>query len=306
VPTSQTTNSASPDAVGEAVPQMVSTTALGTGIINGLALALVSLGFTLVFRATRVVNFANGSQMVLGGYVAWELSTKGSAPAWLGILGAVLVGAASGCLIDRVALRPLQNASLLAQVIVLLAVTQVASAAFLKFFGADAKSMKPYAGRTPVVGGLGWSAMDVIIVVVSIGLVGALTAFLRWTSVGLRMRMVASNRLGAAIAGVNPRRISTLAWTYGGALAALSGALIFPTYLLSPDLGQQYTFDSFAAVVLGGFGSLPGAALGGLLIGVIQSLVAAEVGSTYSAFVSLGVMLVVLLGRPAGLLGARA
>jgi len=284
----------------------VTTAALGAGLVNGFALALVSLGFTLVFRATRVVNFANGSQMVVGGYIAWQLSTRGHLPVWLGILCAVVVGGLSGLVIDQVALRPLRRASLVAQVIVLLAVTQVASAVLLGVFGADAKTMRPYGGRSPIVGGLGWSQMDLELVLVSVVLVAVLTVFLRGTSIGLQMRMVASNPAGAVVTGVNPARMSTLAWSIGGALAALSGALIFPTYLLAPGLGQQYTFDSFAAVVLGGFGSLPGAVIGGLVIGVVQSLIASTIGASYGAFVSLGVMLVILLARPVGLLGARA
>lgn len=280
--------------------------ALGSGIVNGFALALVSVGFTLIFRATRVVNFANGAQMVLGGYVGWELSTHGHLPVWIGIIGGVVAGAASGAFIDLVALRALRQASLVSQVIVLLAVTQVASALFLKFFGAEAKTMTPYGGRSPIVGGLDWSQMDVELMIVSVLLVAALTAVLRYTSVGLRMRMVASNSTGAIVTGVDPSRMSTVAWCVGGALAALSGALIFPTFLLSPGLGQQYTFNSFAAVVLGGFGSLPGAVVGGLLIGIVQSLIASAIGASFGAFVSLGVMLVVLLARPSGLLGARA
>ena len=284
---------------------MVNAATFGTGIVNGLALALVSLGFTLVFRATGVVNFANGSQMVLGGYIAWEVGTASHLPAWLAVLAAVGVGATSGFLVDQLALRPLRDATLIAQIIVLIAVTEVASGAFLSLFGPEAKSMRPYAGRTPMVPGLEWSGMDVVLMSVGVVLVAGLTLLLRGTSTGLRLRLVASNRIGAMVVGVNPARESTLAWCVGGGLAALSGALIFPTYLLSPDLGQQYTFDSFAAVVLGGFGSMPGAVVGGLLIGVVQALVAATVGASYAAFVSLGVMLVILLARPTGLLGAR-
>lgn len=284
---------------------MVTTAAIGTGVINGFALALVSLGFTVVFRATGVVNFANGSQMVFGGYVAWEVGTRSGLPLWVAIVAAVAAGVASGLLVDQIALRPLRDASLVAQIIVLIAVTEVASGAFLSAFGPDAKSMRPYASRVPLVPGLNWSGMDIVLMVVAAALVVGLTLLLRRTTIGLQMRLVASNRLGATVVGVNPARVSTLAWCVGGGLAALSGALIFPTYLLSPDLGQQYTFDSFAAVVLGGFGSLPGAAIGALVIGVIQSVVASAVGASYGAFVSLGVMLVILLARPTGLLGAR-
>ena len=280
--------------------------ALGTGLVNGFALALVALGFTVVYRATGVVNFANGSQMVLGGYIAWYLGTSFGWPAPVAMLGAVLVGALSGYLVNRLAMRPLQSASLLAQVIVLLAVSEAASVAFLQIFGSDAKTMPSYASREPIVGVLGWSGMGVVLIIVVCLLVVALTLMLRKTSDGLRMRMVASNRTGALVVGVNPGRVSATAWMIGGGLAALSGALIFPTYLLVPTLGQQYTFDSFAAVVLGGFGSLPGAVVGGLLIGVVQAVVGDLLGAQYGAFVSLAVMLAVLLVRPNGLMGAKA
>ena len=285
---------------------MVNAATFGTGIVNGIALALVSLGFTLVFRSTGVVNFANGSQMVLGGYIAWEVGTASHLPAWLAVLAAVGAGVVSGLLVDQIALRPLRGASLIAQIIVLIAVTEVASAAFLSAFGPDTKSMRPYADNAPIVPGLGWSGMDIVMLTVGVVLVAVLTLLLRSTPTGLRMRLVASNQMGATVVGVNPARVSTLAWCVGGGLAALSGALIFPTYLLSPDLGQQYTFDSFAAVVLGGFGSMPGAVVGGLLIGVVQAVVAATVGANYAAFISLGLMLVILLTRPTGLFGARA
>lgn len=279
--------------------------ALGTGLVNGFALALVALGFTIVVRATGVVNFANGSQMVLGGYAAWKLTAWG-VPVVPAMAGAVVVGAASGWIINSAALRPLRSASLLAQVIVLLAVSEVASTLFQQLFGPDTQTMQPYASRTAVIHILGWSGMDVVLMIVAVVLVLALTAWLRFTTEGLRMRMVASNQLGALIVGVNPARTSTIAWSVGGALAALSGALIFPTYALAPNLGQQYTFDSFAAVVLGGFGSLPGAVTGGVLIGLVQAVVAQVGGAQYGAFVSLGVMLLVLLVRPNGLLGTRS
>ena len=278
---------------------------VGTGIVNGFALALVALGFTVVYRATGVVNFANGSQMVLGGYISWQLGTALGVPAWLAIVGAVVVGMASGLLLDQFAMRPLRRASLLAQVILLLAVTEAAAVVFLQVFGPDAKTIDAYAGREPVLDSLSWSAMDITLMVISAGMVVLLAVALNTTRTGLRMRMVADNPTGATLVGVNPSVSSSLAWSIGGGLAALSGALIFPTYLLVPEMGEQYTFDSFAAVALGGFGSLPGAIVGGLVIGVVQAVVGAEIGATYGPFVSLAVMLAVFLIKPAGLMGAK-
>ncbi|HYZ29806.1 MAG TPA: branched-chain amino acid ABC transporter permease [Thermoleophilaceae bacterium] len=285
---------------------MVSPEALGTGIVNGFALALVSLGFALVFRATGVVNFANGVQMVLGGYVGWLLGTEHGLPFVAAAACAVAAGVISGVFLDRVALAPLRRASLLAQVIVLLAASQVASTLFLSIFGPNPKAMRAYASKSPIVSGLNWSGMDVILIGVTIGLVVLLALALNGTDIGLRIRATASNPTGAAILGINPVVVSTLAWGVGGGLAALSGVLVFPTYLLTPDIGQHYTFDSFAAVVLGGFGSFPGAIVGGLILGVIQAGVADAFSASYSPFVSLGVMLIVLLAKPNGLLGARA
>jgi branched-chain amino acid transport system permease protein len=282
---------------------MVSAAAIGAGIVIGASLGLVAVGFTVVYRGTKVINFASGAQMLLGGYVGWELSTRSHLPYLLTAVIVVLVGALSGLVAEWVGVALVRQGSLLVQVISLFAVSLAASALYLTLFGPATQAMRPYAGAGPFVHGVDWSAMDLILLGTTLVVVFGLAAFFRFTRFGLAMRCMASNARGASMVGLNPRLLSGAAWCVGGAVTALSGLLIFPTQLLDPSLGQTYLFDAFAAVALGGLGSLPGALIGGVLLGVGQAVVGSTLGGTYTDFVSVVVLAAVILVRPSGILG---
>lgn len=279
---------------------------LGSGVVQGFAIALVAVGFTVIYSATGVVNFANGQLMVLGGYVGWWALVAVKLPLPLVIVAAVLSGAALGILSDLIVIGPLRSSSLLVQVIALLALTYVLNAAYVAVFGAEAKTFPPYAPTTALVPGLNWSAMDLVIMASCTLIVGLLLAFLYLTDAGTSMRATADNRIGASIVGINPRRVARLAWGLGGGIAALSGVLIMPKLVLTVTTGPSLTFVAFAAVVLGGFGSLTGAVVGALLVGIANALVDGLFAAGYEPLVSLAVMLVVLTLRPSGLIGERA
>ena len=285
---------------------MVSGASIGAGIVTGASLGLVAVGFTVVYRGTKVINFASGAQMLLGGYIGWELSTRSHLPYLLTAVIVVLAGGLSGLIAEWVGVAVVRQSSQLVQVINLFAVSEAASALYLTLFGPATESMRGYAGAGPIIGGVSWSAMDLILLGVTLAVVFGLAAFLRFTRFGLAMRCIASNPSGAVTVGLNPRLLSGAAWFVGGAITALSGLLIFPTELLDPSLGQTYLFDAFAAVALGGLGSLPGGLLGGLILGVAQAVVGSTLGGNYTDFVSVCVLGAVILVRPRGLLGASA
>ena len=285
---------------------MVSGVSIGAGIVTGASLGLVAVGFTVVYRGTKVINFASGAQLLLGGYIGWELSTRSHLPYLLTTVIVVLAGGLSGLIAEGIGVAVVRQSSQLVQVINLFAVSEAASALYLTLWGPSTESMRTYAGAGPIVGGVGWSAMDLILLGVTLAVVFGLAALLRFTNFGLAMRCMASNPSGAAIVGLNPRLLSGAAWFVGGAITALSGMLIFPTELLDPSLGQSYLFDAFAAVALGGLGSLPGGLLGGLILGVAQAVVGSTLGGNYTDFVSVVVLGAVILVRPVGLLGASA
>jgi branched-chain amino acid transport system permease protein len=279
---------------------------LGSGIVQGLAIALVAAGFTIIYNATKVVNFANGQIMVLGGYVGWFLYSSHQMPFPVAAAAAVGSGVALGVFSDRIVIGPLRNAGLLTQVIALLALTHVLDALYIQVFGAEAKNFPPYAQTLALVPGFNWSTMDLVIMATCIVVVGLLVLFLYETNLGTYMRATADNPIGASLVGINPRTVALAAWSIGGGLAALSGVLLIPKYLLAPNIGPNLTFDAFAAVVIGGFGSLTGAIAGALAIGVTEALVAGYFAAGYEPLVSLAVMLAVLTVRPTGLVGERA
>ena len=278
---------------------------IGSALVQGFALILVATGFTVVYRATGVLNFATGEQLVLGGYAGYLLYDDGHVPFVLTVLLVILIGAFAGAIIDRVILGAVPRASVLTQVIVLLALSQGLDAAYLEVFGPEPTNSVPYASTRAIVPGLNLSTLDLIVIGTSAVSLLALYLFLYTTSMGMWMRATASNRAGAGLVGINPRLISTVSWVIGGALTALAGCMILPKYVLTPTAGTTFTFSAFAAVTLGGFGSVIGAAVGSLLISLVDAVVGAELASGYEPLVALVTMLVVLALLPTGIIGER-
>lgn len=279
---------------------------LGSGIVEGFVIALVAIGFTIIYNATRVVNFANGQFMSAGAYVGWAITVGLHWSYAIAIPAGVLTGALAGVVSDRVVIAPLRRATLLTQVMALLALSNVLDGTFVHLFGPETKSLPPYASWAGIVPGLNWSSTDLVIIATTIGVVGALVTFLYATEAGTRVRATADNPVGASIVGINPAWVALQAWALGGAISALGGLLILPKLVLEPTIGPDLTFVAFAGVVLGGFGSLSGAVIGGLLIGVAQAAVSGLLSAGYEPLVSLAVMLLVLTVRPSGLIGERA
>jgi branched-chain amino acid transport system permease protein len=278
---------------------------IGSALVQGFALILVATGFTVVYRATGVLNFATGEQLVLGGYAGYLLYDDAHVPFVVTVLLVILIGAFAGAVIDRIVLGAVTRASVLTQVIVLLALSQALDAAYLEVFGPEPTNSVPYASTRAIVPGLNLSTLDLIVIGTSAVSLLALYLFLYTTSMGMWMRATASNRAGAGLVGINPRLISTVSWVIGGALTALAGCMILPKYVLTPTAGTTFTFSAFAAVTLGGFGSVIGAAVGSLLISLVDAVVGAELASGYEPLVALVTMLVVLALLPTGIIGER-
>jgi branched-chain amino acid transport system permease protein len=278
---------------------------LGSGIVEGFILALVAVGFTIIYNGTQVVNFANGQMMIAGAYTVWYLAAVRHWELYLSIAAGVLVGAALGIVSDKLFIAPLRRAPLLSQVIMLLALANMLDGGFLQLFGPNTRNSPNYASSIGIVPFLNWSATDLTIVCATTLVVGLLVAFLFLTDRGTWMRAAANNPVGASLVGISPRSMTLAAWSIGGGLTALAGILIIPKLVLTPAEGPTLTFLGFAAVVLGGFGSLSGAIFGGLVIGIAQQLVAGWLSAGYEPLVSLIIMLLVLSVRPAGLFGDR-
>lgn len=284
---------------------MLSAAVIGDGLVQGISLGLVAVGFTLIYQASGIVNLANGVLMVLGGYLVWFFTTAWHWPFWLAAVAAVAAGAVAGVLCDLIIIGPVRRSPLLMQVIALLALSYVADNLYTLIFGPNAETVNPYAGTKAVVPYLGWSQLDIVIIAVSVAAIALLIAFLYRSDFGLRMRATADNSVGTVLCAINSRRVVRGAWAVGGALTTLAGALLLPKYVVSASVGDSITFQAFAAVVLGGFGSLTGALIGGIVVGVVDSVVASTIASGYDTLTNVVLMVLVLVARPSGLVGER-
>ena len=284
----------------------MSAAVIGSGIVEGLVIALVAVGFTIIFNATGVVNYANGQLMLFGGYLSWMFQVRWHWSFGLTLVVALPLSALLAILVDRIVIGPLRTGTLLVQIIALVALASFLDGTFRLIFGADPRNLPNYLPIKALVPGLNWSATDIAILVAGILIMGALVLFFYRTDIGTYMRAAADNPLAAGLVGTNPNQVALVAWGIGGVIAATAGILILPKLELDPSIGLTLTLLAFSAVVLGGFGSLTGAVLGGLIIGLAQAVVASTIGGGSEPFVSLMIMLVVLTLRPKGLIGERA
>lgn len=279
---------------------------IGGGIVDGFILALVALGFTVIYKATRVINFANGQMMVLGAYVSWYGTTRLGLPFVVCLVAGVGSGVAVGAVADRIFMAPVRRASLFTQVMVLFALASIMDGTLVQVFGATTQNVAAYAPTNTIVPGFGWSWLDLIIMGTVTVVTVLLLLFFYTSDRGLDIRAAADNRAGAALVGINANTVALQAWMLGAGLTALAGVLVIPKLTLDVSVGDSITFLAFAAVVLGGLGSIWGAIVGGLVISIAQVVVASYFTAGYEPLVSLVVMLGVLTIKPTGLAGDAA
>lgn len=276
-----------------------------SGLVVGCIYALVAVGFTVVYNATGTVNFAGGEALMLGAFFFLTFTKFAGLPAWLAFLLTLAGSAALGYLVfDRLVSRPLVDATLLSRVIALMGVASMLKGIARLVWGADAYNLPATFGIRPWrILGVRITPQEVAIVAATALILLALYAFFDFTRAGLAMRATAQNRRGAALMGVRVSRVFSLSWVIGTVLAGIGGVLLGPLLLVDPDMGS-IGIKSFAAIVIGGFGSIPGAMLGGLLLGLVENLVAAYLRPEFQAAATFVLLIGVLAVKPTGLLGA--
>ena len=279
-----------------------------TGLAAGSLYALVAQGLVLIYRATRVLNFAHGDLAMFGTYVAFTLVTAG-VPFWLALPLSLLAGAAVAVVFQVAALQPAQRkgATGLGQVILTLGLSLVIQGLSLFKWGAEPESF-PF----PLSDSKVWKLGPVYLSELAAGtlLAAAGAAFLLWaltqkTRLGLAMRACSENLTAAQTLGIPTRAVLAFSWGAAAALAVLAGLFLAPVLLLDPSFMLDPLYKGLAAAVLGGLGSLPGAILGGLILGVAESLFGGFVALEFKTALAFGLIVVVLLVRPEGLLGKR-
>ncbi|QDL91939.1 branched-chain amino acid ABC transporter permease [Paroceanicella profunda] len=278
---------------------------LVSGVTVGAIYAAVALGFTLIYNATGVVNFAQGEFVVIGGLTAAALIGAGVPPLLAAPL-AVLAGLVMGLLLYRLAIRPAGQAPLVSLIIITIGASIFLRGAMQMVFDKQIHRYDGFSGEAPI-GFLGATILPQSLWIIGGSLV--VFAFLAWfmghTRAGRGIRATASNRLAAALVGINTKAAMNLSFALSAAIGALAGVLATPVTFTSYDVGVLVALKGFSATMLGGVGSAQGALAGGLLIGLIEALTAGYLSSDYKDAAAFVVILAVLFLRPQGLFGAR-
>ena len=284
-------------------------------LVNGLSLgsiyALIALGYTMVYGVLRLINFAHGDVYMVGAYVGYYLSRKlqGSEPsivsALLVMLGSMIACAFLGILIERLAYRPVRREARLTLLITAIGVSLFIENVAQLVFGPDPKFFPSLAPRADfIVAGVRLTSEQITVIVVSFLLMLLLRFFIMKTRTGKAMRAVSFSLDAARLMGISTDWIISVTFALGSALAAAAGVLIgMQIPKIDPLMGIMYGLKAFVAAVLGGIGSIPGAVLGGLLIGTSEVMVVGYLSSTYREAIAFAILLLVLILRPQGLLG---
>ncbi len=270
----------------------------------GMAYALVALGFVLALNASGAVNFAHGDLVVLGGTVAVLLAS------WLGLPGVQLLPlvalalAGAGVLAAQVAILPLARRPAEATFVATIALAALIEQTLTVTMGAAPRTTPPFLGSGAVtIAGLPLGLQPLAIVIVGAVLVAALWFLLERTQIGRRMRAVAADRHMARAVGIPVRRYVTLSLALSGALAGIAGFLLGHQFLVTPTQGADHMLKAYIAVALGGWGSVPGALIGAVAIGIFETFVSAEVGDAWASAALYIAVLLLLTLRPRGLFG---
>ena len=279
---------------------------LVSGISLGSIYAIIALGYTMVYGIAKMLNFAHGDVIMVGAYISFIAANYWGLPVPLSILVAMLVCTVLGIVIEGLAYRPLRSAPSLAVLITAIGVSYFLQNSALLIWGANPKVYTPVVSGTLRLfdGQLSVSYVSLVTVVACIIIMIALTLFTGHTKMGKAMRACSEDKGAAQLMGINVNFTISLTFAIGSALAAIAGVLLCsfsPT--LMPTTGSMPGIKAFTAAVFGGIGSIPGAFLGGILLGVIESLARGYISTQLSNSIVFAVLIVILLVRPAGLLG---
>ena len=284
-----------------------------TYLINGVSLgsvyAIIALGYTMVYGIAKMLNFAHGDIIMVGAFVCFTIVTSMSGSAVVGVLLSILACIVLGVIIEAVAYRPLRGASPLSVLITAIGVSYLLENLALLVFGSNARQFTSVVTLPPLKlagGQLSISSVTIVTIAVCIVIMAALTAFINKTRMGQAMLAVSEDQGAAILMGVDVNKTIALTFAIGSGLAAIAGVLHCSAYpALTPYTGAMPGIKAFVAAVFGGIGSIPGAFLGGVLLGIIENLTKAYISSQLSDAVVFSVLIIVLLVRPTGLLGKK-
>jgi branched-chain amino acid transport system permease protein len=278
-----------------------------SGVAIGCIYGLVALGFVLIYKATEVVNFAQGELMMLGAFVAYTLIAMVDLPYWAAFVLTVAIMGLFGTVLDRVVLRPLIGEPTFSIVMVTIGFGILARSvvSMIPGWGADTYAFKtPFTEQALRSGGLVISWEHLAIIVLTLFLVLLFYGFFRYTRIGIALQATAQNQLAAVYMGISTKGVFSLTWGISAAVAGFAGILLAPITFVHMNMGF-IGLKAFPAAVLGGFGSIPGAMVGGLIIGVTESLAGMYLPIGWKDIAAFIILIGVLMFRPEGLFGIQ-
>ena len=276
-----------------------------TGLTVGAIYALVALGFSIIFNASHVINFAQGEFVMIGGMATVSLTASGL-PYLLAIPLAVAAAALVGLLLEKFAVEPAQGASVVTLIIITIGASIFLRGLAMLVWDKNLHASKPFTGDTPIaIAGATILPQSLWVLGVTFTIVLALSWFFGRTLLGKAMLATSHNRLAAELVGINVRMVLFLSFGLSAALGAIAGILIAPITLTSYDVGVMLGLKGFAAAILGGLGSGLGAVIGGLVLGIAETMSAGYLSSAYKDAIAFVIILAVLFFMPSGLFGKR-
>jgi branched-chain amino acid transport system permease protein len=278
------------------------------GIQVGSIYALVALGYTMVYGIVKLINFAHGDFIMVGAYVslgAIPVLVSLGIPAWLCVIIAIAACALLGILTERIAYKPLRGSNSLSVLITAIAVSLLLQNLALLIFGSAAKPFpNVFNMKALQIGTIQISGTTFLTIVISIVVMILLQVFVKTTKLGKSLRAVSENSKAATLMGINVNQTISLTFAIGSGLAAIASVMYCSAYpLVNPYMGSMLGLKAFVAAVLGGIGSIPGAMLGGFIIGLVESMTKAYISSQLADAFVFGILILVLLIKPTGILG---
>jgi branched-chain amino acid transport system permease protein len=274
------------------------------GVSQGCVYILLASGLAIILGILNVPNFAQGHLYMVAAYLGFYMFTLFSMNYWFALVVATFALGLVGFVIYYLAFYPMRNAPHINLLVAAMALLMILEGTALLLFGTETKWFQlPWARKVITVGGVSLQLQRIIVIIGTFLVMGTLEFFIKKTRFGMALEATAQRREGALLCGIKVNRMSALAFVVGTALAGIAGVLIGPAVPLSPTMGLGPLMVAFSAIILGGLGSVAGAVIGALGLGIVESLASGYLSATYSLVVVFGLMIITLLLRPKGLLG---
>ncbi|MDH5559978.1 MAG: branched-chain amino acid ABC transporter permease [Deltaproteobacteria bacterium] len=275
-----------------------------SGITIGSIYAMVAVGFNIIYNVTEIINFAQGEFVMLGGLIMVIFYNKLDLPILIAFLMTVIVVAMIGLLIDQIVIKSIKQPTVLTLIIGTIATSILLKGAAMFIWGKNPYDLPAFSGREAInFFGAVIQPQALWVIGILVVVVGLLSFFFEKSIIGKAMRACSDNQDAALLVGISVKRMILLSFALSAAIGAVAGVIVTPIALMEYDRGAMLAVKGFAALILGGLGSFPGAVIGGLLLGLIEALVAGYISSGYKDAFALAVLLILLFVRPHGILG---